>query len=55
VTAGPTTPFTWEIAEVFKVRGGQLHEIEAALTQGIYGMCSGWSSWEDCRSDQPQW
>jgi len=55
VTAGPTTPFTWEIAEVFKVRGGQLHEIEAVLTQGMYGMCSGWSSWEDCRSDQPQW
>lgn len=55
VTAGPTTPFTWEIAEVFKVRGGQLHEIEAVLTQGMYGMCSGWSSWEACRSDQPQW
>ncbi len=55
VTAGPTTPFTWEIAEIFKVRGGQLHEIEAVLTQGTYGMCSGWSSWEDCRSDQPQW
>jgi hypothetical protein len=55
VTAGPQTPFTWEIAEIFKVRGGQLHEIEAVLTQGMYGMCSGWSSWEDCRSDQPQW
>ncbi len=55
VTAGPTTPFTWEIAEVFKVQRGQLHEIEAVLTQGVYGMCSGWSSWEDCRSDQPQW
>jgi len=49
------TPFTWEIAEIFKVRGGQLHEIEAVLTQGMYGMCSGWSSWEQCRSDQPQW
>ncbi|MGB9067714.1 MAG: hypothetical protein WCC21_04015 [Candidatus Acidiferrales bacterium] len=55
VTAGPTTPFTWEIAEIFKVRHGQLHEIEAALTQGAYGMCSGWSSYEQCRSDQPQW
>jgi hypothetical protein len=55
VTAGPTSPFTWEIAEIFKVRGSQLHEIEAVLNQGIYGMCSGWSSWEDCRSDQPQW
>ena len=55
VTAGPTTPFTWEIAEIFKVRGGQLHEIEAVLNQGTYGMCSGWSTWEACRSDQPQW
>jgi len=55
VTAGPTTPWTWEIAEVFKVRGGQLHQIEAVLTQGLYGMCSGWSSWEECRSDQAQW
>ena len=55
VTAGPTTPFTWEIAEIFKVRHGQLHEIEAVLTQSPYGMCSGWSSYEECRSDQPQW
>ena len=55
VTAGPTTPFTWEIAEIFKVRHGQLHEIEAVLTQSPYGMCSGWSSYERCRSDQPQW
>jgi hypothetical protein len=55
VTAGPTTPFTWEIAEIFKVRHAQLHEIEAVLTQGPYGMCSGWSGYEQCRSDQPQW
>jgi hypothetical protein len=54
VTAGPTTPFTWEIAEIFKVRGGQLHQIEAVLTQSNYGMGSGWSSWEDSKSDQPQ-
>jgi hypothetical protein len=55
VTAGPTTPFTWEIAEIFKVRKSQLHEIEAVLNQGQYGMGSGWSSWEESRSDQPQW
>lgn len=55
VTAGPTTPFTWEIAEIFKVRKNQLHEIEAVLTQGTYGQGSGWSSWENSRSDQPQW
>jgi hypothetical protein len=55
VSAGPTTPFTWEIAEIFKVRKAQLHEIEAVLNQGQYGMGSGWSSWEQSRSDQPQW
>jgi hypothetical protein len=55
ISAGPTTPFTWEIAEIFKVRKGQLHEIEAVLNQGIYGMGSGWSGWEESRSDQPQW
>lgn len=55
VTAGPVVPFTWEIAEIFKVRGGQLHEIEAVLTQSQYGMGSGWSSWEESMSDQPQW
>jgi len=55
VTAGPTTPFTWEIAEVFKVAHNQLHEIEAVLTQSPYGMGSGWSSWEASMSDQPQW
>ncbi len=55
VSAGPTTPFTWEIAEIFKVRKDQLHEIEAVLNQGTYGQGSGWSSWEDSRSNQPQW
>jgi hypothetical protein len=55
VTAGPVVPFTWEIAEIFKVRGGQLHEIEAVLNQGQYGQGSGWSSWERSQSDQPQW
>jgi hypothetical protein len=54
ITAGPTTPFTWEIAEIFKVAGGQLHQIEAVLTQAPYGMGSGWSSWDDSMSDQPQ-
>jgi hypothetical protein len=55
ISAGPTTPFTWEIAEIFKVRKGQLHEIEAVLNQVPYGMGSGWSGWEESRSDQPQW
>ncbi|HUA01319.1 MAG TPA: hypothetical protein VMB02_13380 [Candidatus Aquilonibacter sp.] len=55
VTGGPTTPWTWEIAEIFKVYGGQLHQIEAVLTQSPYGMGSGWSDWETSMSDQPQY
>jgi hypothetical protein len=47
VTAGPTNPWTWEIAELFKVQGGKLHEIEAVLDRSPYGMPSGWSTPEE--------
>lgn len=55
VTAGPTVPWTWQIAELFKVEKGLLHEIEAILERVPYGMTSGWSSWEDGMSDRIQW
>lgn len=55
VTAGPVTPWTWELAELFKVQGGKIHRIQAVLTQAPYGMISGWSSWQDAMSDKPQW
>jgi hypothetical protein len=54
VTAGPTVPWTWHIAELFKVEKGLLHEIEAILEREPYGMNSGWSSWEDGMSDKIQ-
>jgi hypothetical protein len=54
VTAGPTVPWTWEIAELFKVEKGLLHEIEAILERAPYGMTSGWSSWEAGMSDRIQ-
>ena len=54
VTAGPVQPWTWMIAELFKVEGGLLHEIEAILERVPYGMPSGWSSWEDGMSDKIQ-
>ncbi len=54
VTAGPTTPWTWQIAELFKVEKGLLHEIEAVLERVPYGMTSGWSTWEDGMSDKIQ-
>lgn len=54
VTAGPVTPWTWELAEIFKVYDGKLHEIEAVLERAPYGMGSGWSTWEQAMSSQRQ-
>ena len=54
VTGGPQEPWTWEIAELFKVENGLLHEIEAVLTRAPYGMGSGWSSRQDAMSDRIQ-
>jgi hypothetical protein len=47
---GVNRPFTWEIAELFKVENGKLRQIEAVLEQCPYGMGSGWSGWEDALS-----
>jgi len=55
VTAGPTNPWTWEIAEAFKVEKGQIHRILAIFHRCPYGMNSGWSSWEDSMSDRARW
>ena len=52
VTGGPSQPWTWEIAELFKVEKGKLRQIEAVLDRAPYGMISGWSSWEDGMSDR---
>jgi hypothetical protein len=54
ITGGPAQPWTWQIAELFKVEKGLLHEIEAILERVPYGMPSGWSSWEDGMSDRIQ-
>ena len=54
VTAGPTTPWTWQIAELFKVEKGKIHKIEAVLMRCPYGMNSGWSTYEQGISDQIQ-
>ncbi len=51
MTAGPVRPWTWHIAEVFKVENGLIQEIDAYLYEPPYGMLSGWSGWEDGMSD----
>ncbi len=43
---GVNRPWTWEIAEIFKVEKGLLRQIEALYQEAPYGMNSGWSSWE---------
>ena len=51
VTSGPVQPWTWQIAELFKVEKGKIHEIEALLHRVPYGMNSGWSTWSQGMSD----
>lgn len=52
VTAGPVQPWTWEVAELFKVYGGKIHRIEAVLQRCPYGMLSGWSTRAEGMSDR---
>ncbi|MDY6981849.1 MAG: hypothetical protein SV422_02055 [Pseudomonadota bacterium] len=52
VTAGPVQPWTWQIAELFKVQNNQITRIEAILARSPYGMNSGWSTWEEGMSDE---
>ena len=42
------TPWTWQIGEVFKVRDGKIHEVEALVMHAPYGM-------QDVWTDHPQW
>jgi hypothetical protein len=52
VTAGPDQLWTWQLAEVFQLRKGQIHQIEAIMERAPYGMQSGWSDWETGLSDR---
>ncbi len=47
VTGGPVDPWTWQLAEMFKIEKGEIHQIEAVLERSPYGMNSGWSNYED--------
>jgi hypothetical protein len=50
VTGGPPDPWTWQIAELFRIEKGKIRQIEAVLHRAPYGMPSGWSVWEDAMS-----
>lgn len=55
VTAGPRQPWTWELAEVFQIEHGKLHQIMAIMNHVEYGMSSGWSTWEQGRSSRARY
>jgi hypothetical protein len=52
VTAGPAQPWTWELAELFRIEKGKIRQIEAIMERVPYGMNSGWSNWEEGMSDR---
>lgn len=54
VESGPAIPWTWQIAEVFKIERGLIGPVESVLHQVPYGMGSGWSSWAQTMSREPR-
>jgi hypothetical protein len=54
VTAGPRQPWTWQLAEAFRIEKGRIRQIMAIMERVPYGMNSGWSTWEQGLSDEPR-
>jgi hypothetical protein len=46
--------WTWQLGELFKIENNKIHRVETIFIRGPYGMCSGWSTYEQCRSEQIQ-
>ena len=46
--------WSWQLGELFKIERGQISRIEAIFIRGPYGMCSGWSTYQQCRSEEAQ-
>ena len=46
--------WTWELGELFKIDNDQIRRIEAIFIRGPYGVCSGWGTYEQCRSEEIQ-
>jgi hypothetical protein len=46
--------WTWELGEIFKIEGELITRVEALILRGPYGMNSGWSTYEQTRSEKPQ-
>ena len=46
--------WTWQLGELFKIENDQIRRVEAIFIRGPYGICSGWSTYEQCRSEEIQ-
>nr|WP_166174893.1 hypothetical protein [Altererythrobacter segetis] len=46
--------WTWELGELFKIENNKIRRIEAVFIRGPYGVCSGWGTYEQCRSEEIQ-
>ncbi len=46
--------WTWQIAELFKIQDGEIRRIEAVFQRAPYGIPSGWSTFEQGMSEEPQ-
>ena len=46
--------WTWQLAELFKIEDGQIRRIEAVFHRAPYGINSGWSTYEQGMSEEPQ-
>jgi hypothetical protein len=46
--------WTWQMAELFKIENGNIRRIEAVFHRAPYGINSGWSTFEQGMSEEPQ-
>ncbi|HEY1124850.1 MAG TPA: nuclear transport factor 2 family protein [Sphingobium sp.] len=46
--------WTWQLAELFKIEKGKIRRIEAIFHRAPYGLNSGWSTFEQGMSEEPQ-
>jgi hypothetical protein len=46
--------WTWQLAELFRIDNGQIRRIEAVFHRAPYGINSGWSTYEQGVSEEPQ-
>ncbi len=46
--------WTWQLGELFKIENGQIRRIEAIFSRAPYGINSGWSTYEQGISEEPQ-